>query len=358
MPTVLSRKSVNLTEEQSRIVNGFLDKFPTEADCIEEICKFTAPKKCMHCGSDELVRVYGSRVSYCRNCRGKNYCTSHSFFFRCKKIQAMLACIYFFQAGFCIPSTKLSEIFDITIATAQKIIKKISHVLKEQMKFELPKIASSSFLQLFTKRSTETPARKHPRYEQKVLDDELREEEPGDEDLDDPSRSGHKEHSRADEAQNKASSLIAESDLSVFNFIQDDPVSFDELLGLNLKSASELSSLLGILEIEGLIKSLPGDKYVRFKPSNDEIFFVNLTNDAEAQENIDQISFIVQFLMANFGGCSRKYLDLFLAMFWCQRDKARWCEGQVLRACLDYGYISFKSIYASVTPLITNYCPF
>lgn len=356
MPTILSRKSVHLTDEQSQIVNEFFAKFPTEQDCIEEICKQIEPKSCPLCGGDQLVREFGSRIIYCRSCRGKTYCTGDSFFHRLRKIQAMLACIFFYQKGFCIPSTKLAELFGVTTATAQRIIKKVSHVLKEQMKIELPKIASAEFLPIFGKRSTETPARKPPRYEQKIIEDELKQSEPPPQEYQSSSESNQSDSSNDNEPLSSVMFSSADLDGSILNHISDEPKTFDELLSLNLKSASELSSLLGIFEIEGLVKALPGGKYVRFKPTKDQVFFLSLADESES--NSDKTALIMLFIRSNFGGCSRKYLDLFLSMYWCFRDRARWGPGEVLRACLDYGYISFKSIYSNVTPLLTNFCPF
>lgn len=357
MPTILRQKNVHLTDEQSKIVNDFFAMFPTELHCIEEICKELAPKICTLCGSDQLIRAFGSRISYCKTCRGKIYCTGDSFFHRIRKLQAMMACIYFFEMGFCIPSTKLAEIFGVAIATAQRIIKKVSHVLKEQTKVELPQIASAEFISIFGKRSTETPARKPPRFEQKILEEEYQEKHTAQETQENCYSHDQPEAQEDSKASfNPFSSFLGESDSSILNHINDEPISFDELLALNLKSSGELASILGILEIEGLIKRLPGDRFIKFKPQKDDVFFLQLSEEPDS--NLDKTILVMKYIRENFGACSRKYLDHFLAKHWCFRDRARWSQGQVLRACLDYGYISLKSIRANVTPLITHFCPF
>lgn len=359
MSTILSRKVIHLTQEQSKIVNEFFAQFPTEEDCIEAICKLIEPKRCPLCGSEQLVRSYGSRISYCKSCRGKTYCTGNTFFHRIKKLQAMLACMYFFEMGFCIPSTKLSEMFGISIATAQRIIKKISHVLKELMIAELPTIPSADFITVFGRRSSETPARKHPRYEQKVLEDEQKEERNPEEQGSTDSERGSEKSSSTNSPDSKLTGAapLAEEEASILNHISDEPITFDELLSLSKKTVSELSSLLAIFEIEGLIKTQPGNKYVRVKLHQDELIFLTFTDDGK--DNSKATASNIQFIKTNFGGCSRKYLNHFLALYWCFRDRARWgTPAEILNACLDYGYISLRSIYAKVTPLLTNYCPF
>lgn len=267
-----------------------------------------------------------------------------------KKIHLQHFCIFQAERGVFIPSSKLSLIFDVTIATAQKALKKVAHVLKENMRFELPQIDTSKFIDLFVRRSTETPARLHPKHEQFVVEQEA---------------SDAKEDAKQNQATESSSAGAARSDdgsgPSLLDFIGNEPISFDGLMRLSGRGASELGALLTLFELEGLVKRLPGDSFVRFAtPTEEELFLLRMQratasnrNESEGDDTVGSL----QYIQSQFGGCSRKYLDLFLSMYWCVRDRARWSQGEVMTACLNYGYVSYKEIYSAVTPPKTYYCP-
>ena len=52
----------------------------------------------------------------------------------------------------------------------------------------------------------------------------------------------------------------------------------------------------------------------------------------------------VAFIRTYFDGVSHKYLQLYLAAFWCHRDRESWSPASVLRACLSHPPISYLEL--------------
>ena len=78
-----------------------------------------------------------------------------------------------------------------------------------------------------------------------------------------------KENQKQNQGQNQEQNqqLIQEQNTrkyqEIYKYIGELPISMNELIKLTKKPITEISEALCILEIEGLIKNLPGNKYVR-----------------------------------------------------------------------------------------------
>jgi hypothetical protein len=58
----------------------------------------------------------------------------------------------------------------------------------------------------------------------------------------------------------------------------------------------------------------------------------------------------IAYIRTYFQGVSRKFLQLYLASFWCHFDRVRWTPGAILLACIEHPPISYEAIVNYVSP--------
>lgn len=189
-----------------------------------------------------------------------------------------------------------------------------------------------------------------------------------------------------------------------------DPLDFPTLAANIDMTAAKLSSILVMLELKGLIENLPGEVYVRSKPAspstnpNQAISFshgpgssalINSGKDfrqhqGEGSENSANInsnglqnflngnllipnfmkddftadqsmmeektieSDAISFIISCYRGISRKYLQFFLAAYWCHLDRVKWSFSYLLRACAKFAPVRGIDIRAYRSPLFVK----
>ena len=73
----------------------------------------------------------------------------------------------------------------------------------------------------------------------------------------------------------------------------------------------------------------------------------NLFSLAASQKQLSitvAIASAISFIRKYFHGVSSKYLQLYIAAFWCQADRETWIKGSVLKACLKHRPISYTQL--------------
>jgi hypothetical protein len=120
-------------------------------------------------------------------------------------------------------------------------------------------------------------------------------------------------------------------------------------------SPASLLASLTVLELEGLVKCLPGGCYVR-PPSlhADHQSMQPLSPVHSLSESVGKtIISVIEIISSIFGGISRKYLQLYLATHWCQAQ-AKQAPGWLVKECLRHGPITYAQILAYVTPPVVK----
>jgi hypothetical protein len=126
-------------------------------------------------------------------------------------------------------------------------------------------------------------------------------------------------------------------------------------------SANELSAALTMLQLIGLVTSLPGEQFIRSPDKQSKArsnmmdqSSVRSQHSAEIKTIIDEF---IEFIRVDYHGISRKYVQSYLGSFWCCRDRTRWTAGELLKACLRFRRMSTKEILAYVSPIIVKLLP-
>src|SRR5207248_1164481 len=97
--------------------------------------------------------------------------------------------------------------------------------------------------------------------------------------------------------------------------------------------AGELSAVLMQLELSELATRKVGDRYVRFIAANSEqrrdlAREFARTNESAAESKGSTLA-VIDFVRSNYRGISRKYLQNYLAAYWCWIDRTRWHSGSL-----------------------------
>jgi hypothetical protein len=336
-------------------------QFPTEADCLEELsrrCDGDEALSCKSCGSFDLQREYGGRVSICKFCSKQSWLTAGTFFARIRSARPWLAAIFLLERGVSFNASDLHRLVNIAASTAGQIIKKISMVIHSYLEMEAAaiEVPSGLFFPIIGKRSLETPANKHPIAEQEEMEKRMIENE---------TESIAAVTSSAIVTKGLLSGVAA-SGLSghqkaVYELLSTKPVHFEELLQQTKLPVGTLSSTISMLELEGLIKGQAGDHYVLATEegaAGKQGINTQATYGPDPTiEAHDSIAASIDYVRAGFHGISRKYLQLYLAAHWCYIDSKRWSSNSLLKACNRFREITYADIRAFVSPLLVKLMP-
>ena len=111
-------------------------------------------------------------------------------------------------------------------------------------------------------------------------------------------------------------------------------------------TVSQVMAALTMLELEQLIEEEFGGRFKAvpkpWKSNSSE----NLDSTAKAI-----VQDFVCFLKTSLHGISRRYLQFYLARFWCLRDRISWARGKLLKACTSSNRIRKSDILKYVSPL-------
>ena len=333
------------TELERLYLKLFKALFQNQEESLEEI--FTRIQaagliKCHHCASEDVVRNYGDRIILCLSCKKNSWFTADTFFEHMRLACPWLAAIWFKEHGLCINAFKFHKLMKIAYSSALKIYKKLDIVLESNMGSDALVVSSALFLAVVGKRSRETPAREHPWAEQDEIEKQMLEK------------------SSEPDAANIACTL-SEPENALYKLLSTEPVNFDLLCQRSGTPAGELTSLLMTLEINGFAQRLAGDKYVRKTPievrPTDSLGLRPPGSTHLSMRERSIIATIVGFVKRNFHRISRKYLQSYLAAYWCYVDRKRWQAGSLLEACIRYGPISYADILAYVSPALVKVLP-
>lgn len=269
------------------LMSEFIAKFPTEEDCLEELYRIARIEiKCHFCFSHDLQMFANRRAGKCSDCNKETWLTAGTILDHVKKPMARLAAIWLMSKGAVLKSTTFSKLANIVQSSAHEVLKWARILIEPNLPAECQLAHSSLFSKVFCKRSLLTPANAHPRSEQTEIEKLTDSIEPGVQ-LDCNEASAEEKH--------------------ILSMFDSQPIHTDALIEKSDLSIGRVLSTLTILELNGRLNRLPGGYYIRCnRPSN-------LTIDIELSKNVE---FFIDYILSNYGGISRRYLQSYLAGFW------------------------------------------
>lgn len=339
-------------------------EFPTQEDILKEFEKMiwgTKPLCCVHCQSVNIERDANCRRWKCEDCFLYTYLTAGTLFHGMKNPRAWIIALKLQEARIFVSSCRFHKFVGVAQSTALQIFKKIFKVIESAYEDEETEISTGVFSRIFCKRSRETPEHEHPRSEQTKIDRfvarearrarqeivaRLREDAEIEGELDVDGNSVVSAE-QLQEMNLTPEDSLTDIQLRVFELIEYESISFDELLNQLNIDITHLSAALTILELAGLVRREPGDHYVRCKPG--ESF--ESQHDKRRRE-LRELSFdaIMFFIEKVYHGVSRKHIQKYVASFWCFFDHENWNHGKLFAACSKHKTLTESEINQDVTP--------
>lgn len=330
-------KSHRLESKISRLASKIRKEFPTEEDCWEEVFKRLYPDgiRCKFCNGNRFEYRNNNRAVKCLDCREKTWLTSGTFFHRVKSVGAWMMAIRFVEEGVILNSKELEALGQVAQSSALNILKKINLVILGMMENKSETCHSGELIAVFCKRSRETPRRKHPLCEQEEFEKEEEEEQTSFFDTDKHNEAG-----------------LSEDDKRVLDLLKNQSMSVQKLANELDFSVGQLSAVLMVLEINGLVQRCTGDRYQL-------VANLESTRQKSNQEKEEStinllVGHFTSFVRQNCHGISRKYLQLYLAAHWFMYRKKQLKKGNLLKSCLGFGQITDKQILMYTTPLVVK----
>jgi hypothetical protein len=274
--------------------------------------------------------------------------------------------------GLLVSSSRFHQLVGIAQSTALIIFRKIAAVIAVHMNVD-ESLPSGLFSVLFSKRSRETPANAHPRSEQDIIEQQCAEslsvrQEGADvrsvqQGLRDSQDTGTLKASLMATVEASPGKLMIDSDfgglqpveLRVLSYLSASPLHVDSLLEMSQMPVGELSAALTMLELAEAAVRRPGDWYVLRRRALVGTGDGSSKGESYPSKEVRRgVEAFIETVRDNFHGISRKYLQSYLATYWCQVDRVRWGGGRLLNACWQALPVSSAQIVAYVTPLLVK----
>ncbi|MDX2106887.1 MAG: hypothetical protein SFY67_10840 [Candidatus Melainabacteria bacterium] len=324
-----------MNSQQKLAWRKFQQTFPSDEHCLEKIIsglvKIGWEFTCSRCFSKALKRKFGERRYFCSDCHYKGWILAGTFFEFIRKSRLWLGAIWLFENGIQINAWQFHRLADCAYSTALMIFRKIGFVLNENLESyeNAKKTLSENFLSLFWKRSNQTPRGEHPVMEQDCCDqlDMLTNEESID--------------------LTEKNEQLTEEQNAIMRLVSENKVHFDQICSSLQLLSGQIMGELTLLELDDLIERHPGNFFTqKSKKSTKELN--NILREAKLPRQ--QIDAFCDFVKSQIHGISRKYLQVYLAIFWCVEDRKRWSSEKLLQACCRSNFKSSRLLFQYVTP--------
>lgn len=387
------KEKKNTKEERRKFLTRMIQEFErfykSEKDCQEKINNMLYPDGnyvCRECNSHRVEKEYGDRNIKCLKCKKVTSLTTDTFFHKIQSARSYLAPIWMMERGIILNASEIGRISNVVNSTGQLILKKIAYVVKNEMKEEIPYVASEQMIHTICKRSKETRRRQHPQSEisdakaekiacvpeltngnellnnnQKIIDCDKRVDRQG------------------------VNLVLDKIEEAILNALSGIPVQLEVLQEKTNLSTSNLLPALTMLELNGVIDRLPGELFKKKRISNEgfaqpfrewgaknerhageiESRSGEVCSNLELQENENdhivrkntgslipkfKLEKTIRLIKERFHGISRKYLQYYLAVVWVSVDRGIWIADALLEACCRAPDIKAISLFSYVSP--------
>lgn len=341
-------------EDAIAALKGFEEIFSTEKDWMEHLLsQLFIEAKCKKCQSQNIRRVDKSRDYFCNDCGDISSLTAGTFFTGIRKAGPHLKLIMLLEKGIKFNAFQIHEQLGIAYSTCLNLIKKLSMVIEQQMEDFSRPIFSASFLTIFKKRSRLTPIKEHPQAEQRMAEKAIAGQVSMHKMSKAKTKSTEQNENRAEKFDCKNIQSLNPIERKVFSLIETGKIHLDEIIIQSQLTYQELILPLFNLERLNLIKRMPADFYIcKMKEVSECSSKIGVAYSRKTKEQVKEF---VDFMHKTFDGISRKYLQNYLALYWCLKDKIVWGNGKLLQACLKAPEIPYREIILYETPLDVNF---
>ncbi len=350
-------ENAELPEDAVSALKKFDEILPTENDCMEYLLSHLLNQgNCRKCQSQNIVRQQKSRDYRCNNCGETASLTAGTLYTGIKKAGPFLKIIYLLERGIYFNCFQIHKLIGVAYSTCLTLVKKISMVIMKEMEEFSRLINSAVFLSVFKKRSRVTPAKEHPQSEQRAAEEALRtelnklaKEITNQNDINNGNGREKRKEQEQEQEQEQELVMLNDAENKVFSIIKSGKIHLDNIIQQAQLSYHDLIMPLFNLEQMNLIERHPADYYACKIIVPPECS--SRSGLAYSRKTKGQVKEFVDFISKKIDGISRKYLQNYLAIFWCLKDKLVWGKDKLFQACLKSPEIPYHQIISYETPL-------
>lgn len=287
--------------------------YPTEDDCMvallegatisenEEPESTPEPSvfSCRSCRRDDVEKLNRGRAVKCLSCGKKTWLTAGTVFEKIRAARPYLACIWFLSHGVSVTSETFHLLVGVAQSTAWDIGRKVSMVLEDRLMNMESVVPAVEFFPAVRKRSIDTPARQSPKMDLIETDTDSDSDSDKSPSLDD------------DRALFTIDSNIGVFEASVLSRLSQVPAHVDEIAQACDLPVHKVLSAMTLLELEGLVQRLPGERYVSTVSKSRPANFIERT-----PEVVSLIGTFIEFFDDVYIGISGRYLQSYVARAW------------------------------------------
>lgn len=328
-------------EKIFRIWKEFSELYPDKESQLKALCGGSKNGfECSQCHGNRLeVIEEGGRCLKCLDCRSKTWITSSSFFKGIRKPLPYLAVIYFLEYGIALNSIELSTLTYVTQSTAWEIIKKISLVANASLSGQGERVPVIYIREAIYKRSRKTPSDCSPAQE---LEQAIEAVKNSSDMTISMLESADKDHSN----QSSFQGMLADQELLILEAIGQSALHADDLCSRLKLGPSKVLPSLTILELDGLIESVAGNRYRRkpLNPVSEELSPLPVSQNASAM-----IGEVIEFACSVYRGISKKYSQLYVALMWMTKEGEKLGWRSILDQCRISNHFDRSRIAQFVT---------
>jgi len=305
--------------------------FPTDADKAEAIYSTLAPEgfHC-ECGNFVSTRKYGERTARCSHCKRKASVTAKTFYEGVRKTSAYCCGTFLMGAGIVISGNEFAKRNGISSSQGSIILHSLSAAVVLEMN-AASELLTAQVLEPVGKRSNETPAREHPRAEQ----------------IEAEKRAARSASCKTNTNPRPEARRSPAGDLEnrIFSVLQSEALHPDEICRLSMLTITEVACTLTMLELNGFVRSLPGNRFEVIEQS------VRQSAKSLGKSAKKRVKNFILFIKKTFHAISRKYLQRYFARYWCFIDRQRWTFDSLLELFARSQSQTYFQLKSYVSPL-------
>ncbi|HNB23780.1 MAG TPA: hypothetical protein PKZ32_15300 [Candidatus Melainabacteria bacterium] len=286
---------------------------------------------CSHCNHQQNISGDLRRMYLCSKCSKQIWVTAGTFFDHVRKFRPYLATMYIYERGVILSASDLSKLLGVSLSMASLISKKITFLISEILETSGREVLSSTLSAVVCRRSIETPQRQHPLAEEVEIRKELA--------------------LRENNVQQPESKMpeMSRAEAELLELLSEIPMTFSEICQRMRIDCPTASATIVFLELRDLITCIHGDRYVR-KDKEASDAKNSIEKDKGKTKYAKMVNRFIKFVEERFQGISRKYLQLYLALFWIFMDRKRWGPNSILSFCTSSKHVPYQKILAYLTP--------
>lgn len=314
------------------------DKYGSEEEARKRVLESLSNSNtvtCFQCFHVNQIHDNERRMILCEKCKKEVWRTARTHFHKAQKFLPRLLLMGIIELGIILSANQAAKLLNVSTNFIGLFYRKTGYIAAHQFSDSAATIESKECMQIVIRRSIKTPADKHPKEEELVLQNKQ------------DSIESNFPNSEISPTYHLDNSDLSRVEIALVELLSDRSITFDSICAQVSTEPGQLLAALMTLQLKGLVASEAGEKY---RLSNCKNSFPMAKNPKTTGQN-KIAKLLTNFISERFQGVSRKNLQIYAALFWISKDRNHWKEDSLLSLCAASPQVSYDEILNYETPL-------